>query len=121
MTTLTIEPGALVALHAELNRIRAADAELKLRIRSGEAVAIHSLRSVTVSRALRFRDLVTAGGARHGAQLASAHGGFAPSVLATALDRFGRALLTDLSRGTLRAKFEAEIRRQLPAAWPVER
>ena len=120
MTTLTIEPGALVALHAELNRIRAADAELKLRIRSGDVVAIHPLRSVTVSRALRFRDLVTTGGARHGAQLASANG-FAPSVLATALDRFGRALLTDLSRGALRAKFEAEIRRQLPAAWPVER
>ena len=80
---------------------------------------VQPLRSVTTTRAVRFRDIVMTGGARHGAQLAVAYG-LPSAVLGPALGRFGRALLTDLARGELRAKFETELQRQLPEAWPGE-
>jgi siderophore synthetase component len=96
MTTTDNSDDALVLIHAELMRVRAAHAELQLKIKRREMVDARAAENAIAELAHRVRDQVLTAPARHAAVIA-AEFGLDPHQLIIALDQILRDALTDIA------------------------
>ena len=84
----------LLQIQTELQLIRAADADLELKVRQGQLVEHARVEKSTIDRAHRVRDQLMTGSTRHAALLAGEFD-LDPAALALAFENFIRAGLID--------------------------